>query len=219
MQVGILVFDEVEVLDACGPFEVFSVASRVRDAGDDPITVSLVGAIPGEASVTARGGLRLLVDRTIADAPPFDVLIVPGGVTTAVERDAAVVAWIRDRASTPTVASVCTGAFLLAEAGLITDHVVTTHWEDQAELADRYPELTVIDGERWVGGGGLYTSAGISAGLDLGLHLVAELVSPERAARTARQMDYAWQRQPTVDVPSESVSEIRPNRLPSGSSR
>lgn len=219
MQVGILVFDEVEVLDACGPFEVFSVASRVRGTGDEPITVSLVGAIPGEPIVTARGGLRLLVDRTIADAPEFDVLIVPGGVTASVERDPAVIAWLRARAGTPTVASVCTGAFLLAEAGLITDHTVTTHWEDAAELAIRFPELTVVDGERWVGGAGLYTSAGISAGLDLSLHLVAELVSPERAERTARQMDYAWRRQPVVDVPSESVSEMSPNRLPSGSSR
>lgn len=219
MQVGILVFDEVEVLDACGPFEVFSVASRVRDPGDAPITVSLVGATAGEAYVTARGGLRLLVDHTIIDAPEFDVLIVPGGVTAAIERDTAVIAWLRDRAGTPTIASVCTGAFLLAEAELITDQTVTTHWEDQAELADRFPQLTVVDGERWVGGAGRYTSAGISAGLDLSLHLVAELASPARARRTARQMDYAWEAGSIALDPSESVSEMSPMRLPSGSLR
>jgi transcriptional regulator GlxA family with amidase domain len=212
MRVGILVFDEVEVLDACGPFEVFSVASRVRGDGDEPFEVSLIGARAGEASITARGGLRLLVDATIADAPELDVLIVPGGVTAAVERDDAVLAWIRDRAATPTVASVCTGAFLLAEAGVLTDQEVTTHWEDQAELATRFPALTVIGDRRWVGGrrdGGpdgdgrrdarrLYTSAGISAGLDLSLHLVAELAGPERAERTARQMDYAWLADPAA---------------------
>jgi transcriptional regulator GlxA family with amidase domain len=195
MKVGILVFDEVEVLDACGPFEVFSVASRISD-GEPPFEVILLGADPDAAHVTARGGLRLLVDHTISDAPALDLLVVPGGVTTAVEQDARVIGWLAERAATPVVASVCTGAFLLAGAGILTDQDVTTHWEDQAELARRFPALNVVAERRWVGGGSLWTSAGISAGLDLSLELVATLAGRELAIRTARQMDYAWQQDP-----------------------
>lgn len=194
-RVGILVFDEVEVLDVCGPFEVFSVASRVSDG--DPFEVVLVGARHEQPVVHARGALRLTPDHTIDDAPGLDVLIVPGGVTRHVEDDDAVLAWLRERASTPVIASVCTGAFLLAGAGILTDQTVTTHWEDQAELAGRYPALTVVGDRRWVGGGALWTSAGISAGIDLSLELVALLGGRALAERTARQMDYAWQQNPS----------------------
>ncbi|WP_448060456.1 DJ-1/PfpI family protein [Cellulomonas hominis] len=188
--VGILVYDDVEVLDACGPFEVFSVAARISPA-PTPFRVVLV-ADQTDRPVRARHGLRLLADHGIADAPDLDVLLVPGGVTTAVEEDAAVVGWIAARRQTPVIASVCTGAFLLARAGILTDQTVTTHWEDQAELTARYPALTVVDGPRWVRAGDVFTSAGISAGIDLSLHLVGHLAGTELAVRTARQMDYDW---------------------------
>lgn len=196
LAVGILVFDEVEVLDACGPFEVFSVAARPRVAatGTATFTVVLIAASRTTTRVRARGGLILTADHTMSTAPELDVLIVPGGVTTAVEADADVIAWIAQRRTTPTLASVCTGAFLLAEAGIVTDQEVTTHWEEQAELAQRFPALRVTDRARWVGGDGLYTSAGISAGLDLSLHLVATLSTTAHAEATAHQMDYAWRR-------------------------
>lgn len=193
MRFGILIFDEVEVLDCCGPFEVFSVAARLRarEEADGPITVTLVSAYPERTTVAARGGMRITADATIADAPDFEVLVVPGGVTARVEQDTAVTGWIASRASTPTIASVCTGAFLLAQSGILTEGAVTTHWEDQADLAERFPQLIVIHGPRWVQQGRLYTSAGISAGLDLSLHLIG-LVDPTLPARVARQMDYAW---------------------------
>ncbi|TGO04332.1 DJ-1/PfpI family protein [Serinibacter arcticus] len=198
LAVGILVFDEVEVLDACGPFEVFSVAARPRVAATGSatatFTVVLIAASRTTTRVRARGGLVLTADHTLSDAPELDLLIVPGGVTTAVETDADVIAWIAQRRTTPTLASVCTGAFLLAVAGVLTDQEVTTHWEDQAELAQRFPALRVTDRARWVGGDGLYTSAGISAGLDLSLHLVATLSTTAHAEATAHQMDYAWRR-------------------------
>ncbi|GAA2236890.1 DJ-1/PfpI family protein [Rarobacter faecitabidus] len=194
MHIGILIFDEVEVLDACGPFEVFSVAARLQGKDRDPeaIKVTLVSAYPERAVVVARGGLKLTADTTIADAPPFSLLLVPGGVTAEVERDPRVIEWIAERSSTPIVASVCTGAFLLAEAGILTNQTVTTHWEDQAELAARYPGLTVVGGLRWVQQGRIFTSAGISAGIDLALHLTG-LADPGLPTRVARQMDYAWQ--------------------------
>ncbi len=192
-RIGILVFDEVEVLDACGPFEVFSVARRLqlREAVPAPIEVTLVSAYPDRDVIVARGGLRLIADVGIDAAGGFDVLVVPGGVTTAVESDAGVIGWIAGRASTPTIASVCTGAFLLAEAGILTNQSVTTHWEDQAELQARFPALDVVDGPRWVEAGDVFTSAGISAGLDLALHLVAR-IDPGLAPRVAHQMDYEW---------------------------
>lgn len=194
MQIGILAFDDVEVLDACGPFEVFSVAARLlrRAEAATAITVTMVSAYPGRSSVVARGGLVLGTRADLDDAPELDLLLVPGGVTDQVERDARVIDWLAARSHTPTIASVCTGAFLLAQAGILTDQQVTTHWEDQAALADRFPSLDVVDGPRWVGAGDVYTSAGISAGIDLALHLV-DRIDAGLGARVARQMDYDWQ--------------------------
>ena len=199
-RVGILLFDEVEVLDACGTYEVFSVASRVsrRDRPAEPVPVEVVTLTPDpRTAVRARGGLRLVADSALTDAQELNVVLVPGGVTTLVERDSTVLAWLR-QVSEPAqlTASVCTGAFVLAEAGLLGDGPVTTHWEDVAELRQRFPALEVLDDVRWVDNGRVATSAGVSAGIDLALHLVARLVDDELAAATARQMDYLWQRQP-----------------------
>lgn len=193
MHIGLLAYDQVEVLDVCGPFEVFSVAARLlgREPDSPAVTVTLVSAHPGRSSVVARGGLVLGTHASLADAPDFDLLLVPGGVTDEVERDAAVIDWLAGRAGTPTIASVCTGAFLLAEAGLLTDQRVTTHWEDMPALRARHRDLDVVEGPRWVRDGRIYTSAGISAGIDLALHLV-DRISDGLGARVARQMDYDW---------------------------
>lgn len=194
MRVGILVFDQVEVLDACGPFEVFSTATRVhaRLHPDEPPPLEVVLlATSTRRPVVARGGLRLSADHTLADHPPLDVVLVPGGVTDAVERDQQVLDWLAAGPEAQLLASVCTGAFVLAEAGRLTDQRVTTHWDDVAELRRRHPGLTVVEGVRWVDDGVL-TSAGISAGLDLALHLVERLAGREVAVGTARLMDYAW---------------------------
>lgn len=193
MQIGILAFDEVEVLDACGPFEVFSVAARLlgREPDGPSLTVTMISAHSGRSHAVARGGLVLGTHAGLDDAPDLDLLLVPGGVTDEVERDARVIDWIAARAHTPTIASVCTGAFLLAEAGILTDQQVTTHWEDQAALAARFPALDVVDGPRWIRAGDVYTSAGISAGIDLALHLV-DRIQDGLGARVARQMDYDW---------------------------
>ncbi len=188
LRVGILVFDEVEILDACGPFEVFGVAGRISP-GPVGFDVTMIAV---DQPTVARHGLTIVADHTLDDAPELDLLIVPGGVTDEVEREARVLAWLRIRSGTPTIASVCTGAFVLAEAGLLTDQRVTTHWNDIAALRERFPALAVIDGPRWVRSGDVFTSAGISAGIDLALHLVGVLSDPGLAAETARRMDYAW---------------------------
>jgi transcriptional regulator GlxA family with amidase domain len=193
-RVGLLLFDEVEVLDACGPFEVFSVASRIADV--PPFDVVTVSAGP-TLTVHARGGLPIVAHRLLADAPPVDVVVIPGGVVDRIEHDVAVLRWIRAAAAhADVVASVCTGAFPLAASGLLDGLTVTTHWEDQDELRRRYPTVTVVDGVRYLDHGRVATSAGVSAGIDLALHLVARFAGERHAVATARQMDYPWAGRP-----------------------
>jgi transcriptional regulator GlxA family with amidase domain len=196
VHVAIVVFDEVEVLDCCGPFEVFSVANRVA-AGRGEAEPFVVRMVAADREVVARGGLVLRAHATIDEDPPVDVLVVSGGVTDEVEKDARVTGWIsglRPRLTT----SVCTGAFVLAEAGVLTDQSVTTHWEDQAALAERWPALTVLADRRWVRDGDVLTSGGISAGIDMALHLVEVVAGPALAEATARQMEYRWNDDPTA---------------------
>lgn len=125
--------------------------------------------------------------------PAIDVLIVVGGVHTEELLKPSVLSWIAKQSRTATLtASVCTGAFLLAEAEVLTTEHVTTHWEDIPELQSRYPDLTVHEAVRWVDEGSIVTSGGISAGIDMSLHLVEKLHSRELAEKTARQMDFDW---------------------------
>lgn len=126
-------------------------------------------------------------------APQAELLVVPGGEVSAELEKATVADWIRAQAKCAAlVASVCTGAFLLAEAGLLDGLRVTTHWEDSADLEARYPGLKVVTDRRFVDAGRIVTSAGISAGLDMSLYLVARLAGRSLAEDTARQMDYDW---------------------------
>ena len=191
MKIGIYIYNQAEVLDFSGPFEVFSTASRVSKDPEPPFQVFLVAA--NEGAVIARGGFQVLPHFDFAHHPVFDVLIVAGGVYTAEIEKPAVLRWIAGCASSAQlVASVCTGVFLLAAAGVVTGQVVTTHWEDLADLGLRYPLLQVVDKVRWVDEGNIVTSAGISAGIDMSLHLVSRLHSLELAEKTARQMQFDW---------------------------
>ncbi len=151
--------------------------------------------------VQARAGLGSMPDVGFLDTHEtltYDVLIVPGGVVTDALRQTALLDWLRMmHATTRYTASICTGAFLLAQAGVLRQ-TATTHWEDLADLRAAYPQLTVRDDVRWVQDGvneRVYSSAGISAGIDLSLHLVAQLLGAQWADKTARQMDYLgdWQ--------------------------
>lgn len=196
MRIGILVFDEVELLDMAGPYEVFTTASRVHGPsqrpGADPLfTVTTVAR--SRAPVRARAGLQLLPDATLQDHPPLDLALVPGGVVEAELGRHDVIAWIAaQQASTRMLAAVCTGALLLARAGVLDGREATTHWEDLDALRALRPAVRVREGVRWVDEGDVITSAGISAGIDMCLHLVQRLHGRELALRTARQMDYDW---------------------------
>ncbi len=196
--VCIYVFDGVEVLDFAGPFEVFATAGRVvcraQAGAEPPFQVLTVGASP--RPVTARGGLVVQPHWSFADHPHIDVLVVPGGVVTEELERPRVIAWVAARAATAEVtAGVGTGAFLLARAGLLKGKAATTHWEDLAQLRVKAPGTRLVQGVRWVEDGAVVTSAGVAAGLDMSLHLVARLAGHELAVRTARQMEYAWRDQ------------------------
>lgn len=195
LRVSILVFDAVEALDFAGPYEVFTTASRVHGR-DHPGAAPLfdVTCIARDFQpVQACAGLRILPAHGFADSPPCDLLIVPGGVVDGAMACPRTLDWIARTAQQAQItASVCTGAFLLAASGVLTSETVTTHWEDVADLRARFPGLTVRKGPRWVDAGPVLTSAGISAGMDMCLYLVARLAGQALAERTARQMDYAW---------------------------
>ncbi len=197
LRVLILAFDGVEALDFAGPFEVFTTASRVSQrlnpGTEAPFEVASVALASAGQPVQARAGLRLLADHDLADNPTADLLIVPGGVVDAPMASPATLRWIaKCAAGAQLAASVCTGAFLLAKSGVLTQEAVTTHWEDIADLREQFPLLDVREGERWIDSGRVVSSAGISAGIDMSLYLVERLAGRALAERTARQMDYAW---------------------------
>ena len=190
LNVGIYIYDHAEVLDFSGPFEVFSTASRVCDAAT-PFNVFLVGETGNV--VSARAGYQVIPDYGFHNHPFIDVLIVVGGVHFDEMEKVSVIDWlVQHAAQASLVASVCTGAFLLAEAKVVETNTVTTHWEDIPDLKCHFPALQVVDGVRWVDEGYIVTSGGISAGIDMCLHLVSKLHSLALAEQTARQMDFAW---------------------------
>lgn len=188
--VAILLFDDVEVLDAAGPFEVFAVTDEL--SGYQLFQVQTVALVPG--SVRARNGLQFVPDHTLESAPAPDILIVPGGSgSRALLQKPDLLDWLRYHAQrAEVVASVCTGARLLARAGLLDGLRATTHYENIAELAALAPAATLVADRRFVDHGRIATSAGIAAGIDLSLHLVARLHGHETAEKTARYMEYHW---------------------------
>jgi transcriptional regulator GlxA family with amidase domain len=189
-KVGIIVFDNAEVLDVMGPYEVFSVAGRISEPSEFQVVLI---SDSEEKSVTLRHGLRILTDRNISEEQELDLIIVAGGITTEAEQNKKLLEFlVKSKARGTSIASICTGAFILAEAGLLRKNKVTTHWEDQKELQDRFPDLTVIANQRWVESEGIFTSGGISAGIDLSLHLVQVLCDQDLALRTSKQMEYKW---------------------------
>lgn len=193
--IAIYLFPDAEVLDFAGPYEVFTTASRVfkRENPSLPEPFSVFTVARDAGTVKARAGLIVQPDYTFANHPPIDVLLIAGGVVTAELDTPEVIAWVAaTSARAALTASVCTGAFLLAEAGLLDGLSATTHWEDIPDLQAGYPMISVVADQRWVDEGSIVTSAGISAGIDMSLHLVERLAGRELALLTARQMDFDW---------------------------
>ncbi len=193
--IGIVLYEDVEVLDFSGPFEVFATARRVAQKRGEVFPYSPLLLAPSLQAVTARAGYRVLPDHALSDHPALDVLLVPGGVHEPQLENVVLLDWIREQAGAVSLlTSVCTGAFLLAQAGCTSGKTVTTHWEDIPDFRRRYPDIDVRENVRWVEDGALISSAGISAGIDMALQMVARLGSEAFALQTARQMEFDWQR-------------------------
>ncbi|NUQ12617.1 MAG: DJ-1/PfpI family protein [Gemmatimonadaceae bacterium] len=191
---AILIFDEVEVLDFAGPFEVFSVTGRRRKL--EPFDVYTVAQ--RSAPVTARNGLSLNPRHSFTNCPPPDILVVPGGFGTRREmKNPVMLEWIaRTAPSCDLILSVCTGALVLGAAGLLDGLEATTHFMAFDELRAVAPRTTVRTETRIVDNGNVILSAGVSAGIDMSLHVVARLLGADVARETASYMEYegTWER-------------------------
>jgi transcriptional regulator GlxA family with amidase domain len=193
--VGILVFPNVEVLDFCGPYEVFSVTrlhEERRREESSPFEVLLLAESANP--VVATGGLRVIPDATLETCPLLDILVVPGGWGTRKEiGNQRVLTWIAERAKeVETLTSVCTGAMLLGQAGLLDGRRATTHWRSLDWMRQSFPAVTVEDKLHVVEDGQMLTSAGISAGIDMALLVVARYFGEAVGRATARHMEYPF---------------------------
>lgn len=187
MRVGIFVFDDAEELDVVGPYEVLAFWSRHSELHPEVVTFS-----PDGAGVRLAKGLRVVPDHGMADVGPLHVLVYPGGQgTRALARDSEHLAWVRQmRATTALMTSVCTGALVYAAAGLLAGRPATTHHAAFDELAELEPAVLADTEARFVDDGDLVTSAGVSAGIDMALHLVSRLESVEEARAVRRGIQY-----------------------------
>jgi transcriptional regulator GlxA family with amidase domain len=187
VRIGILVFDDVEELDFVGPLEVFGVASRFV-GGIEIILLAKDGK-----RVRGRYGLKVQPDHSISNCPSLDILVVPGGKGAREQArfDPEILSFVRAHAGRMPIASVCTGALILAEAGLLKRRKATTHWSALDTLR-QYPGVEVKAGVRFVRDGSIATSAGISAGIDLALAIVRDVYGEETAKQVARHMEYPY---------------------------
>lgn len=189
INVGILIFDEVEVLDFAGPFEVFSIATD--DNAVKLFNVSIIAE--NNRIINARNGLKVLPDCSLQDATEIDVLIIPGGygAETVEFKNKVLLEWIiATNQKTIITASVCTGAIILAETKLLDNRKATTHWMDTDRLKNDYPAIQVVTNTKYVEDGKFITSGGISAGINMSLYIVEKLFGKEAAVNTAKRMEY-----------------------------
>ncbi len=192
--VAVLLFPGVELLDFAGPFEVFSAARTSSDGSDRLMDVFTVAE--SREPIRCNNPVTVVPDYTLSDCPHADILVVPGGIgtRTAVERPE-LIGWLAQRARNAEVTtSVCTGSFLLAKAGVLEGRPATTHWASIQRMRDGFPGLTVQESARWVDAWPVVSSAGVSAGIDMALYVLAKLYGAEVASATARGIEYDhWQ--------------------------
>ena len=178
--VAIFLYEGVELLDFAGPGEVFSAS------GFNTYTVSVEGK-----ELTSQHFVRIKPEYSIKTVPTPDIIVFPGGQSEPSTRDTTVINWIKKaHLRQVNFLSVCTGAFILAKAGLLENKRATTHWGSTKNLASQYPGTTVMENTRWVDNGFVITTAGVSAGIDGALHFVARIKGNDAAQRTARYMEY-----------------------------
>jgi len=189
-KIGIFLFNEVEVLDFAGPFEVFSLASDLQ-SNQKLYQVHTVGETG--KPISARNGLVVQPDYSFEDHPEFDILIIPGGYgAEEIEiHNEKVLHWIKEQASkVKLLASVCTGAFLLAKCGLLDGKKATTHWMDIDRLEQEFPKISVLREMKYVDQGEVITSGGISAGINMSFYIITKEHGKDVAKFTAKRMEY-----------------------------
>jgi len=194
-RLGIVVFDEIEVLDFCGPFEVFSVTrlnEERRQEEPSPFEILLISQF--NRIVTTTGGMKIVPDVTFENCPPLDILVVPGGWGARSEmHNEAMLSFVRAHATNvETLASVCTGALILGNAGLLDGLRVTTHWRALQMMQELFPKVTVDSKFHVIQQGKIITSAGISAGIDMALLVVTNYYGEKIARLAARHMEYPF---------------------------
>lgn len=188
MNVGILLFNEVEVLDFAGPFEVFSICST-----DDQKKLFNVFTVSEQPEIIARNGLQVKSHYTFETTPQIDLLVIPGGLgaETVEMYNLNLRQWIlQQHTHAQLTFSICTGAFILAEAGLLDGLKATTHWMDIARLKQDYPQIDVLTNVKYVDEGKIISAAGISSGINASLYIVAKLHGADIAKQTAKRMEY-----------------------------
>jgi transcriptional regulator GlxA family with amidase domain len=194
-RVGIVLFDNVEVLDFCGPFEVFS-ATRLNEERrrEEPSPFEVLLVAERNEPVVTMGGMKVIPDHTFEACPKLDILVVPGGWGTRKELNNQVLLdWLRTRAAeVETLTSVCTGSMLLGFAGLLNGLHATTHWRSLDWMRESFPSVTVEYAKHFVEDGRVFTSAGISAGIDMALKVVARYCGEDIARATAKHLEYPY---------------------------
>lgn len=189
INVGILIFEEVEVLDFAGPFEVFSIA----EGTDSEKLFNVFTIAETKNTISARNGLQVIPAFTFEDDVVIDILVIPGGygAETIEFKNERLLNWIMEKdKKTIITSSVCTGAIILAETKLLDDKEATTHWMDLERLRRDYPLIKVVD-QKFVESGKIITSGGISAGINMSLYIIKKLFGSEISTKTAKRMDYA----------------------------
>lgn len=190
--IAILIFDDAEVLDFCGPFEVFSVASELNNYE----LFNVYTVAERMRTIRAKNGLKVQPDFDFASCPPADILLIPGGSgTRRVMHHERTLSWIESTAARAAlVLTVCTGSLVLAATGLLDGLKATTHHEVIPLLRETAPNTEVLPGNRFIDNGSVIVSGGISAGIDMCLYVVERLHGESVAERTARYMEYTWDR-------------------------
>jgi putative intracellular protease/amidase len=190
--VAVVLYEQTELLDWAGPYEVWTDAANIAvDNGQKAFNVYTVART--KEPVFTQGKLRVVPDYSIEDAPKPDVVIIPGGNSGKLNDDPAFFAWAKKVTSEAEVTlTVCTGAFVMGKAGALDGLQVTTWFGAIEELQKQFPKATVIDGRRYVDNGRLVTTAGVSAGVDGSLHLIARLLGRRVADQVSRYMEYRW---------------------------
>lgn len=187
---GILLFNEVEVLDFAGPFEVFSITT-LPESDKKPFIVKTISETKN--IITARNGLKIKPDYNFNNNVNFDILIIPGGYgAEEIEiNNVKVIEWIKNQFNKVQIlASVCTGSFLLGKTGLLDNKNATTHWMDIKKFQDEFPKIKVHENVKYIDEDKIITSDGVSAGINMSFYIIKKLLNKEIAQNTAKRMEY-----------------------------